>query len=137
MAHYCDVGLDLQRARIGMSDLPASMVAAQTMHAPTGSSTSTPVPTTVSRSDTCLRESGSKDTENTDIPHQLVAMTEPLEDVLVASIGVLPSRPPPLVLGIGHKTKKLCLTSPGLMKPDDLKKGLCQQHGGKLPTILT
>ena len=57
-----------------------------------------------------MHESGSKDTENTAIPHQLVAVTEPLEDVLVASIGVVPSIPPPFVLGIGHKTKKVCLT---------------------------
>ena len=93
-----------------MPDLSASMVAAQNMHATTGSGTSTPVATTVSSSNPCLHESGSEETENTAIPHQLVAVTEPLEDVLVTSIGVVPSIPPPFVLGIGHKTKKVCLT---------------------------
>ena len=63
-------------------------------------------------------------------------MTEPLEDVLVASIGVVPSTPPPFVLGTGHKTKQVWLTSPGLIKANYLK-GSLPAAWWKLPTILT
>ena len=70
-----------------------------------------------------MHESGNEDTENTDVPHELVTVTEPLEDVLVASIGVVPSIPAPFVLGTGHKTNQLRVSSPGLTKPDDLKQG--------------